>query len=172
MAALLVGRTNFFCNQTWQGQLVMLSLKLLLKKNFTVTFYGWGSTVSKLHSHYEETVHFLPLGHQGFLVLIWPTSEGWKAELTLKPPSGFELGTPGLEIQHLNHQVIARLDLPIFFLYKEQILLNFSNVHLQQQIHFLHNEMPLLFSNSWAKQNPSISKQQLCLFDTFSTKNI
>ena len=30
--------------------------------------------------------------------------------------------------------------------------------------------MPLLFSNNSAKQNPSISKQQLWLFDTFSTK--
>ena len=30
--ALLVGHTNFFCNQTWQGQLVIFSLKLLLQK--------------------------------------------------------------------------------------------------------------------------------------------
>ena len=40
---------------------------------------------------------------QKFLVLILSNSEGWKAELTLEPPSGFEHGTPGLEIQHLNH---------------------------------------------------------------------
>ena len=26
-----------------------------------------------------------------------------KSELTLEPPSGFEHGTPGLEIQHPNH---------------------------------------------------------------------
>ena len=31
------------------------------------------------------------------------TSEGWKVESTLEPPSGFEYGTPGLGIQHLNH---------------------------------------------------------------------
>ena len=97
------GHTNFFCNQTWQGQLVMFSLKLLLKKNFGTPFYGWDSTVSRLHSHYKETVHFLPLGLQGFLVLIWSTLEGWKAVLTLEPPSGLEPDTPGLEIQHLNH---------------------------------------------------------------------
>ena len=24
-------------------------------------FYGWGLTVSRLHSHYRETVYFLPL---------------------------------------------------------------------------------------------------------------
>ena len=39
--------------------------------------------------------------------LIYPTSEGWKTELTLEPLSGFEPRTPGLEIQHLNHQAIA-----------------------------------------------------------------
>ena len=61
-------------------------------------FYGWGSTVSRLQSHYEETVYFLPLSSQKFLVLILSTSEGWKAELTLEPPSGFELGTPELGI--------------------------------------------------------------------------
>ena len=31
-AALLVGNTIFFCNQTWQGQSVMFTLKLLLLK--------------------------------------------------------------------------------------------------------------------------------------------
>ena len=31
-----------------------------LKKNFMVPFYGWGSTVSRLLSHYKETVYFLP----------------------------------------------------------------------------------------------------------------
>ena len=31
------------------------------------------------------------------------TSEGWKAESTLEPPSGFEYGTPGLGIQRLDH---------------------------------------------------------------------
>ena len=39
---------SFFCNETWQGQSVMLDLKLLLLKNFTTPFYGWGSTVSRL----------------------------------------------------------------------------------------------------------------------------
>ena len=33
----------------------------LHKKNFIVPFYGCGSTVSRLQSHYEETVYFLPL---------------------------------------------------------------------------------------------------------------
>ena len=66
-------------------------------------FYGWGSTVSRLQTHCEEANYFLPLGPQDFLVLIYSTSEGWKAELTLEPPSGFEPGTPELGIQHFDH---------------------------------------------------------------------
>ena len=36
--------------------------------------------------HFEETVYFLLLCPQEFLVLILSTSEGWKAELTSEPP--------------------------------------------------------------------------------------
>ena len=61
------------------------------------------------YSHFEEGVYFLPFSSQKFLVLILSTSEGWKAELTLEPPSGFEHGTPGLDIQRLNHYAIAEL---------------------------------------------------------------
>ena len=53
--------------------------------------------------HYEETVYFLPVSPQKSLVLILTTSEGWKAESTFEPHSGFELGTPGLGIQRLQH---------------------------------------------------------------------
>ena len=35
------------------------------------------------------------------MVLTLSTSEGWKTESTLKPPSGFEHGTLGLGIQRL-----------------------------------------------------------------------
>ena len=60
------------------------------------------------YGHFEEPVYFLPLSSQKFLVLILSTSEGWKAESTLEPPSGgFEHGTPGLGIQRLNHLAIA-----------------------------------------------------------------
>ena len=61
------------------------------------------------YSHSEEAVYFLPLSSQNFLVLILSTLEGWKAELTLELPSGFEHGTPGLDIQRLNHYAIAEL---------------------------------------------------------------
>ena len=38
-------------------------------------------------SHFEEVVYFLPISSQEFLVLILSTSEGWKAESTLEPPT-------------------------------------------------------------------------------------
>ena len=41
------------------------------------------------------------------IVLIWLTSEGWKAESVLDPPSGFEHQTSELEIQCLDHLDIA-----------------------------------------------------------------
>ena len=60
------------------------------------------------YSHFEEVVYFLPQSSQKLLVLILPTSEGWKAKLTLEPSiSGFEHGTSGFEIQRLNHQATA-----------------------------------------------------------------
>ena len=55
------------------------------------------------YSHFEEVLYFLPFSSQKSLVLILSTSEGWKAESTLEPPSGFEHGTPGLGIQRLNY---------------------------------------------------------------------
>ena len=79
----------------------------LMKENFMAPFLnGWGSTASKLQSHWKETVYFLPLKFPeipgtDLTDLIW--FEGCKTELNLEPPSGFEQGTPGLGIQHLNH---------------------------------------------------------------------
>ena len=49
-------------------------------------------SISRIESHYEEAVYFLPLSSQEFQVLNWSTSAGWKAELTLQPASGSELG--------------------------------------------------------------------------------
>ena len=41
---------------------------LNFKKNVMAPFYGWGSTVSRLQSHYEETVYFLPISLSYFAV--------------------------------------------------------------------------------------------------------
>ena len=65
-----------------------------------------GVRLPQAYSHFEEAVYFLALSSQTFPVLILPTSEGWEAESTLEPLSGFEHGTLGLEIQRLNHQAI------------------------------------------------------------------
>ena len=62
-----------------------------------------GVQLSQGYSHFEEAVYFLPFSSQKFLLIILSTSEGWKAESTLEPPSGFEQETPGLGIQRLNH---------------------------------------------------------------------
>ena len=78
------------------------SLIITKKKNFMAHFYGWGSTASRLLPLWGGSLLFttkfpdIPGTH--FIDL-----EGWKAESTLEPPSAFEHGTPGLEIQHLNH---------------------------------------------------------------------
>ena len=71
----------------------------LKKKPLWPLFCGWCSTVSRLQSHYKETIYFLPFISQEFLVLIWSIYEVWKAELSLEPPGGFEYGAPELGIQ-------------------------------------------------------------------------
>ena len=35
--------------------------KILSKESFMVPFYGWGSAVSRIQSHYQEAVYFVPL---------------------------------------------------------------------------------------------------------------
>ena len=62
-----------------------------------------GVQLSQGYSHFEEAVYFLPFSSQKVLVLILSTSEGWEAESTLEPPSGFDHGTRGLGMQRLNH---------------------------------------------------------------------
>ena len=89
-------------------------------------FYGWGSTAWRLQNHYKEAAYFLSLSFQRFLVLIWSTLEGWKAELSLKPPSGFEYRTTGLGIQHPNPAGIQHLN--VFVLLNNQEL----NICLKQ----------------------------------------
>ena len=39
--------------------------------------YGWGSTVSRLQNHFEETVYFLQCSSQEFLVL---NDQPWQDE--------------------------------------------------------------------------------------------
>ena len=59
--------------------------------------------------HFEEAVYFSPLRSQKFLVLILSTSEGWKAESNLGPPSGFEHGPLYRESSTLTKKLFLRL---------------------------------------------------------------
>ena len=76
--------------------------KKKIKNNFMAPFHGWGSNTSKLEPLRGGSL-LLNTEFPDILVLILLTSEGWKAESTLEPPSDFEHRTPGLGIQHLNH---------------------------------------------------------------------
>ena len=42
-----------------------------------------------------------------YRLLNWTNSKGWKAELTLDPPIGFETGISELVFYHPNHYAIA-----------------------------------------------------------------
>ena len=149
------------------GSVGHVQFKTLTSKiNFATPFCVWGSAFT-----------FLTLSLQDLLVLIQSTSEGRMVGLTLEPPNCFQPRTPGLRIQHLNHQTTARLDLPISFLYMSKHC-SISVIYTQNPtfctIHFSFAQlyqMPFLFSNNEAKQKP-IRKQHLWLFDTFSTKKI
>ena len=66
-------------------------------------FLWMGFICLRLHSHYEETVYFLPFSSQVSVELNRSTSEGWRVEYTSKPPSGFEPTTSELGNQRLNH---------------------------------------------------------------------
>ena len=87
------------------------------KKNFTAPFHGWGSTASRL-----EPLRGGSLSFQKFLVLILSTSEGWKAESTLEPPSGFwntgplDWESSALTTRPLLHEVIL-ISIELFWLF-------------------------------------------------------
>ena len=70
------------------------------KKKLYGPFLWVGVQLPQDYSHFKEAVYFLPLSSQEFLVLILSTSEGWKAELILEPPSSFEHETPGFRPLH------------------------------------------------------------------------
>ena len=70
--------------QKWQMEIVLISPLVFSGRtsrilNFMASFYGLSWTVSRLQSHYKDTICFLPVSLQELLVLIWSTSGGWKA---------------------------------------------------------------------------------------------
>ena len=84
-----------------------------LKKNFMAPFYGWGSTASRLQSHYKKTVYFLPLRLKKFLILIWlshPVVLNKNIFLFLKLTAILALDLDKVETQYSGHHC----DLPEF----------------------------------------------------------
>ena len=89
--------TIFFCNQTWQGQLVMFSLKRLLKRNFMTPFYRCASTAKATTRKQCTFYHLVPRTswYSKDERLSWPWSHpvvlnlgplDWKSStLTLRP---------------------------------------------------------------------------------------
>ena len=119
------------------------------------------------YSHFEEAVYFFPFSSQKSLVLILSTSEGWKAESTLEPPSGFEHRTPGLWIQHLNHLATGSLNMWQYgwiCINRMWICLNMSEFTIIDRVlnmyHIIHSVRSLY------KKKGSIGKQ----FGNFSLK--
>ena len=77
---------------------IHIETKLYTKKKKKLWPFSMdGVQLPHSYSHFEEAIYFLPFSSQKFLVLNLSTSEGWKAELTMEPSSGFEHRTPGLE---------------------------------------------------------------------------
>ena len=116
-------------------------------------------------SHFKEAVYFLPLSFQKFLVLILSTSEGWKTESTLEPPSGFERGTPGLGIQRLNHRSMSLVKL---FVYKT-VKCEVTNVE------FISRNLPLknsVIMVKWECLKLLYSSKGTCRIDRIDTFQI
>lgn len=74
---------------------------LLIKiKKIWPFFHGWGS---RLPCHKEETVYFLPLSSHEFWVLIWSTSERWKAKCALEPRYPVEKHAQSYKSRHFTN---------------------------------------------------------------------
>ena len=48
----------------WVG--FIYCVDFFLKESFMVPYYGWDSTASRLQSHCEEALYFLPLSYHRF----------------------------------------------------------------------------------------------------------
>ena len=88
-------------------------------KNFKNVWFNFleGVQLSQGYRVTTRKVYFLPLSSQKFLVLNWWNSEGWKAELTLQPPSGFEPKTLNWESKAL----LTRPLIHVFIVHKCQL---------------------------------------------------
>ena len=96
-------------------EILYISLKTF-KKKIVAPFYGWGSTALRLEplrgSSLLFIIKFLEIPGTHFI-------EGWTAELTLEPPSGFEHGTPGMIVH--DYAKTDRMYFPLLHHFKNGI---------------------------------------------------
>ena len=85
----------------------LLHQHFFLKKKNYGPFYGSSSTVSRIHSHYKQTVLFFTFTSPGVPGTHFINLKRMKAESTLERLSGFQPRTPWLGIQHFNHWATA-----------------------------------------------------------------
>ena len=91
------------------------TLSYMKNLTFMASFYGWGSTISRLQGYCQETFIF----HYSVLRSFWYSfnqfnsiisSVGWKARITLilKPPNRFESRNLDWESSALNTRIIEK----------------------------------------------------------------
>ena len=130
----------------------MIIICVFLKKTLWPLFMD-GVKLPQGYSHFEEAIYFLPFSSQKFLVLILSTSEGWKAESTLEPPSGFWTRDPWIGNPALLHytvfqpwqvfccsffEIISPLSLPTFVKTSERIFGDALTLDVQGQVAEFH----------------------------------
>ena len=71
---------------------LVISDSIFFKKNFIASFYGWGSTVTRLQGHCKEIVYFLPLHPQEFLVFSRSTIKKFQLNGSCQPSANLVLG--------------------------------------------------------------------------------
>ena len=88
------------CNSVYNQLIFGSDYMAINKKNFMAPFYGWSWTASMLEPLRGGSLLFTSKFPETPGAILWK-SEGWKADSTLEPPSGFERGTRGFVIQRL-----------------------------------------------------------------------
>ena len=124
---------------------------VMLLKNIMTSLYGWGSTASRLEPLRGSNLLF-PTKFLEIPGTILSTSERWKAESTLESSNGFEQGTPGLEIQRLNHEAIAHISLCYTQMYLHLYPTFHRKILISSPCNFLSTSSLIFISASCVRQ--------------------
>ena len=160
-AALLVGNTIFFCNQTWQGQSVMFTLKLLLLKKTLRLLFMDGVQLSQGYraSTRRQFTFYYSAPWTSRYLFNQPCMDERLSWLWIHP-AVLNLGSLDWESSStLTTWSLLVYTYHLLFIYK-QTLFNFSDIQLQQQMHFLHNPF---FIHSSYKFALKFDKRDICI---------